>query len=259
MILKKQGERPLQPLFAGWEECAPSHAFGPYVRSHYLVHFCLSGKGVLHDRYGTHAVGAGELFVIRPGEVTVYEADAEAPWCYAWLAFRGEDAATLLAGRSVYPTPQDMGERVRALVDRGACESEIYLSLLYGLLHALFCAEGQMRVAQDRLQEICRYVRYNYMNKLRVSELAHTFGFERSYLYRLFKEQLGRSVKDYITEVRMQHAKEFLAAGHTVGEVAHMVGYDDVLCFSHAFKKFYGRTASQLRAEGAARSGSEEK
>ena len=250
IITKKEGERPLQPLFAGWEKCAPAHSFGPYVRSYYLVHFCLSGKGVLRDCRGAHPVQAGELFIIRPGEIATYVADASEPWCYAWLAFRGEDAAPLLDCASVCPSPDRMGEQICALVDEGCCGGEIYLSLLYGLLHALFFAGPTERVAQDRLQEICRYIRYNYMNELRVGELSHSFGFERSYLYRLFKEQLGVSVKAYITAVRMQHAKEFLSAGHAAGEVARMVGYEDVLCFSHAFKKHFGITASQQRAAG---------
>ena len=250
IIAKKEGERPLLPLFAGWEMCAPSHSFGPYVRAHYLIHICLSGKGVLRDCRGEHSVREGELFIIRPGEVTTYVADESEPWCYAWLAFRGEDAAPFLDVNSVCPSPDGLGERICSLVDKGCCDGDVYLSLLYGLMHVLFFAEQMERVAQDRLQEICRYIRYNYMKELRVGELSRTFGFERSYLYRLFKEQLGVSVKAFITAVRMQHAKEFLAAGHAVGKVARMVGYEDVLCFSHAFKKHFGITASQQRGAG---------
>ena len=31
----------------GWEQCAPLHSFGPYVRNHYLFHYVVSGRGHL--------------------------------------------------------------------------------------------------------------------------------------------------------------------------------------------------------------------
>lgn len=251
LIAKKSGERPLQPLFVGWEQCKSGHCFGPHIREHYLIHFVLSGKGCLWDKNGEHTLHAGELFVIRPGEVTVYKADEQEPWYYCWIAFKGEDAAPFSACASVLRSPGEIAERLNTLAHAQITTPEIYLALLYELLYSLFCTLPAQVSAEDRLQEICRYIRYNYMNDLRVSELSRLFGFERSYLYRLFKEHLQISVKDYITDVRMKHAEEFLLAGHAVGQTARMVGYEDVLVFSHAFKKYFGKTATQLRARGS--------
>ena len=78
------------------------------------------------------------------------------------------------------------------------------------------------------------------MKPLQTSELAALFGFERSHLYRLFKQKLGVGVKEYVTAVRMEKAQEFLRNGHAVGETAHMVGYADEFNFSHSFKKRFG-------------------
>ena len=57
------------PLLAGEQICPPRHSFGPYVRSHYLIHYCLSGKGAFRDPRGEHTVNEGEIFVIRPSGI----------------------------------------------------------------------------------------------------------------------------------------------------------------------------------------------
>ena len=32
----------------GWEQCAPLHSFGPFVRNHYLFHYVISEIGRAH-------------------------------------------------------------------------------------------------------------------------------------------------------------------------------------------------------------------
>ena len=78
-----------------------------------------------------------------------------------------------------------------------------------------------------------------------MEELARSFGFDRSYLYRLFKKQFGIGVKEYITKVRMEHAHTLLEAGLSVGQVTHMVGFEDLFHFSKSFKAFFGEAPSK--------------
>ena len=229
----------LSPLFIGAEQCESGHKFGPYVRNCYLIHFCLSGCGVLYDKYGTHRIGAGELFVIRPGEVTVYEADKKTPWEYVWIAFKGRAAAPFDTAPSVFSVPDKLHERAAAYVKANEGAPEIYLSLLYELIYKLF-QKSEKETPREGVDAICRYIRYNYMKPLQTGDLAALFGFERSYLYRLFKQKMGVGVKEYLTAVRMEKACEFLKGGFGVGETAHLVGYADEFNFSRAFKARFG-------------------
>ena len=237
------------PLFVGEQDCDRGHTFGPFVREYYIIHFCSSGCGVLKDKYGTHKISAGELFVIRPGEVTVYSADQKTPWSYHWIAFSGSRASAFLGARSVYTTPEGMCERLKELIGGGVAASDIYVSFIYELMYRLF-SENTDDEADDKLGKIRQYIRYNYMDNLRVSSLARSFGFERSYLYRIFKKRYGVGIKEYITDVRMEYARKFLTEGYTVGECAHMVGYEDEFNFSKSFKRHFGISPSELKRAG---------
>ncbi len=239
MLSADSARHALSPLFIGTERCEKGHRFGPHVRNCYLIHFCLSGCGTLQDKYGTHHITAGELFVIRPGELTVYEADTKTPWEYAWIAFKGSAAAPFDTAPSVFTVPDKLHERVESYVKADEAAPEIYLSLLYELIYKLF-QKSEKSAARTDIEAICRYIRYNYMKPLQTSELAALFGFERSHLYRLFKQKTGVGVKEYLTEIRMEKAREFLKSGFGVGETAHLVGYADEFNFSRAFKARFG-------------------
>lgn len=227
------------PILSGCEKCASGHRFGPAVRDYYLVHFCLSGKGSFTDRRGTHTVGAGEAFIIKEGEVTVYSADEADPWEYAWLGFIGERTERLITAPSVVALPPSLGERVRDLVLDEVTAAEPYIAVIYELLYNLFKNERE-DTPTDRLRRVHRYVRYNFMRELSVVEIARSFGFDRSYLYKIFKERYGMGIKEYITKVRMENAARLLDEGFSVAEAAAMVGYPDPFNFSKAFKAFYG-------------------
>ena len=61
----------------GWEQCAPLHSFGPFVRNHYLFHYVISGRGFLDAdvKKGVtrrYDLEAGQGFLISPGQVTTY-------------------------------------------------------------------------------------------------------------------------------------------------------------------------------------------
>lgn len=103
--IDKSESQDLIPIFYGTEKCEKGHCFGPHARNYYIVHFCLSGCGTLQDKFGTHKISAGELFIIRPGEITTYTADKVTPWEYVWIAFEGKIAHLFSTDKSVYAYP----------------------------------------------------------------------------------------------------------------------------------------------------------
>ena len=78
------------------------------------------------------------------------------------------------------------------------------------------------------------------MKDISAGGIARDFGFDRSHLYRIFKERYGTGIKSHITEVRMARAKGLLLLGHSVSDTAYMVGFHDEFNFSKAYKKYFG-------------------
>ena len=232
------------PVVAGEERCAPSHSFGPYIRKYFIVHYCLRGKGVVEDPLGVHEVKAGEMFVIRPGESVIYTADEHEPWHYAWIGFVGSHAERLLTDRTVYPCPREVFERLRGLTARRERSPRPYASIVHDLI---YYATGAEKSGDDTVSLVRRYIEYNYMKDLRVEDIAHSFGLERSYMFRLFKSKYGKGIKEYITDYRLERAKEMLINGHSVAMTAALVGYPDEFNFGHAFKKHIGMSPGAWR------------
>ena len=93
------------------------------------------------------------------------------------------------------------------------------------------------------VEEITRYIEKNYMNNITLSDLAESVHLNAAYLSELFRKEMGTSFKAYLTDVRMEAAKNFLKnSNYKTSELAAMVGYNDTKNFIKIFKKYVGIT-----------------
>ena len=236
----------IQPLYIGWECCEKNHTFGPYVRDCYLIHFCLSGRGTLINSQGEHGVERGSFFVIRPGEITTYRADDVDPWEYTWIGFRADNLTCFDCETSVYDTPENLDEKLLHLVKSNRKSTEGCLAIIYELIFKL-SEYDEPKNDVTVIRQVRRYIKYNYMLPLTVNKLARDFGFERSYLFRIFKARYGMGIKEYLTDVRMKMGAQLLSEGYSVKESAQMVGYEDRFHFSKAYKSYFGINPSETK------------
>lgn len=83
----------------------------------------------------------------------------------------------------------------------------------------------------------------NYYNRcdLNLEQIATSLYINPGYLRTIFKREIGVTVTEYITNVRMSKAKELLKSGSMkLSGVSETVGYSDASYFSKCFKKYYG-------------------
>ena len=83
---------PINLDYCGMEACTPGYAFGPNIRTSYVIHMIASGKGRLLRNDRSWSIGNGDAFLIRPKEECTYQADEHDPWRYLWIGFHGPRA-----------------------------------------------------------------------------------------------------------------------------------------------------------------------
>ncbi len=233
----------LNPLFFGYEQCAKGHSFGPYVRKYTLIHYVVSGTGRIFKQGHEYIASAGEAFLIHPDEIVTYTADAEDPWCYQWIAFDGALSAHFSELPTVIAFPSSFMKKVLATEHSTLPEYRV-ASLLFSLYAELF---EEKKTKNDYVRRVKDIVQALYIQPLRVEQIAERLNLDRRYLSRIFKQQTGQTVQEYLISTRIEEATRLLKQGMSVEESAHLCGYEDVFNFSKAFKKRMGVSPLQIK------------
>lgn len=98
------------------------------------------------------------------------------------------------------------------------------------------------------LDDIKTYIDLNYADSVTVEKIAQVFFVSNVYLSRAFKSEFGLTVIDYMQQIRMERAKEWLLESQIpIKNVAEMCGYEDVAYFYRVFKKHFGIAPGEMR------------
>lgn len=101
----------------------------------------------------------------------------------------------------------------------------------------------------DVIENVKKYIRDNYTDPLLSLEvIANEMRFSTNYLRTLFKDVEGKSISNYINEIRFEKAKELIETTElTAIEISSKIGFSNCNYFYTAFKKHYGLSPNQYR------------
>lgn len=262
LSIAKSKERSLMPIHCGEEKCAPDQYWGAGVRSCYLIHFVVSGKGVFYCGPHKHVVENGQIFVIFPDTIVKYQADANDPWHYMWVGFSGDEAKDILSGAGItlsnpvltMKDPDTVRELLSSMPSERSADMKnnlFFTAKLYEFMSLMLDSSSLPEKKENAyLTTATRYIKAYYSEDITVDKIASHVGVSRKYLFIIFKNSLGVSPKDYIVDYRIKKAREFLLNEElTIGSIAYSVGYSDPLNFSKIFKKKTGVSPKEYRQQ----------
>ncbi len=155
-----------------------------------------------------------------------------------------------LAGKATEDPIESDRQYLWQLVERAR-----FLSTLVSLVKSAIREVISDRVVGEKpnkhILEIQRYIHENIANcSLGNQSIATHMFFTQSYLCVLFRKHTGETLNEYITEVRMEKAKDYLRNTRLkLFEIAERIGFNDPNYFSAAFRKHTGCTPSEYRGE----------
>lgn len=131
-----------------------------------------------------------------------------------------------------------------------------YLRQLYDMWTSIIHEklEGVSKAVQFKncsylIKRIASFIEENYSQEITLNLLSKQFNVSPNYISRLFKEETGEALFNYINAVRVEKAKKLLLdADLKIYEVSDKVGFKSPVHFNIVFNKFTGTTPKQYRA-----------
>ncbi len=168
------------------------------------------------------------------GEPVILDADSVIRWDFRGLLER--------MAQTVY-----LDEPIRSAIQ--CCEVTELILLFCHVIHGRRAAPPPSATSLLVAKAVA-YLQANYTDpQLNVAQLARYTYTSREHLSRVFKEYTLESVHGYLTNLRMQHCRNALAAGMSVLDACSASGFTNYSSFVKSFRALYGITPTEYRAQ----------
>ena len=125
---------------------------------------------------------------------------------------------------------------------------ELSLTSDYRLLSTSAFAHTTMTTDSRRVQKVKDYIDANFKDDIRLQELADLANMTPTAFSRFFKLRTGKSISEYIIDVRLGHAARMLAdSTMAVVEICYRCGFNNISNFNRIFKRKKGLTPTDFR------------
>ena len=118
-----------------------------------------------------------------------------------------------------------------------------YHEKIIAIRSSCYANKGQL----DKVIGARHYIADNFDRDVNLNLLSHVQFTSKFHLLRLFKRYYGQTPKQYLTDKRIERAKELLTKGVSVTETCFDVGFDSPSSFSTLFKSRVGLTPTDFQ------------
>ena len=234
----------------------------PEGRGDYQLLFTAKGRCFFQRAGECRAVSEGEGILYSPGESQDYWYCLEDKPEIYWMHFTGGRVKELLAQCGLEDSPFRCGLKGEygVLFERMIRELQLrrpgFSALCNGLGMELLSLMGRAHTARpdssadEAMEQILARFHQDFRKDIQVEGCAKDLGMSESWFIRRFKERTGMTPQRYLTEIRLNQAKELLSSSSlNIGEIAELSGYENALYFSRIFRKYTGLSPSGYRKQ----------
>lgn len=233
----------------------------------YLFFLVLDGSGTLEYQGKSYPLSQGDCVFIDCKKPYAHYT-SEDLWKLQWIHFFGPNMMGIYEKymeRGGLPCfhPRELSAYTHLLDEmQNIAASPSYIkdmkiyekitSLLTVLMEESWNPKQQFHVSAKRrnLQDIKEYLEEHYAEKITLDMLAERFYINKYYLTRIFKEQFGVSINNYLLQVRITRAKQLLRfSEYSIEKIGQQCGMNDANYFSRMFKKMEGIAPGEYRKQ----------
>ena len=244
-----------------------------YVRSGFLT-VSISGESYIGK--------TGEAFVVPPGNLHLMGSQSGTVDYYTFLfplkyiSFRTDDmldeklleplnSGHLMICPRVKDTAKELCEQLIEIYEAKKDESEskittqvrtkiILLQFILEMWKKGFVIENDTSGRNTVEKEMVSYIQQNFTGKISLREFGEQFHLSEKYISRYFKEHFHITLSQYVTYLRLEHAKQLLQdTDIPVTDVAMQSGYQNVSYFIRSFQKAYAVSPLKYRKNNYSR------
>lgn len=228
-------------------------------RVDYQLIYVYKGAGhyYLHNKW--EALGAGNILLFRPQEPQTYSYFAEEHPEIYWIHFTGSVCENTIRKYNLHNCY--IGEHIllKALFQETIIElqlkepffEDMVLSKFQQILATIARSQQQILAPLENdfsLNRLVIQLNQKYMDDWNVESMAEYCKLSVGYFSHIFKKRMGAAPMRYLTELRIEKAKELIVTNSmSLSDIAPMVGFPDPLYFSRVFKKTTGIPPKEFR------------
>lgn len=124
----------------------------------------------------------------------------------------------------------------------------IYLMLSHSTKNKHLRLKVKSDKNKEKITKVITYINNHYTEDISVNELAQYFKMSRSHLTKLFKENTGSNMKEYIIDIKLIHSiDDLLMTDYPIVDIAFKNGFSNIQSFNSYFKKKYQMTPKEYR------------
>ena len=129
--------------------------------------------------------------------------------------------------------------------------SDIMREFTKTIRYLTFCIQSSSQSKYLKIVlDVNQYIEEHISNKIDVNDIADTLGLTAIHISRVFKQQNGESLVQYINKQKMIHAIYLMKNSKLkIKDIAQSVGFDDQLYFNKVFKKYYDVSPREFRKQ----------